>query len=265
MAPILITLAVLIAGTIAVHYNGYFQTDGKASPMAFKDMRIKIVYDRTDPELLAYIPPARLAAYQTIVGGPVPEAGSMVLGYDEARDMTEEANITISQALWGYTVKGFIGKDVKVSGMLKRTDSLLDMMHVLPEDAYDSFPAGEPIDVKYTEDKMPKFFYYIRRDGGNWPKGIRFSMGGMLDFEMIREDRTVFQAKVGDIDIHVGDNRTYLPLVLGAKEAKMMMDEGMFSKPGERIRGFFGKDVVIAGVLEPTGTALDMMHYMPGG
>jgi hypothetical protein len=49
---------------------------------------------------------------------------------------------------------------------------------------------------------------------------------------------------------------------LGGKEAEMMIKEKMFSNVGDKIEDFFGKPVFIAGILEPTNTTLDMLHYM---
>ena len=54
-------------------------------------------------------------------------------------------------------------------------------------------------------------------------------------------------------------------IIVGSAEAAMMREEGLFSAVGDRIDGFFGQDVIIVGVLEETGTALDMMHVLPFG
>jgi hypothetical protein len=262
--PLLFTLLVLVAGTAVLYQQGYFSKHDALNPMIFGDMQIKVLFEEDTPELVAYASEQTLSMVPTILGEPSPKSDSMVLGYDEARDMGKENNITVSQAIWGYKVdEAFLGKEVTVTGMLKRTDTLMDMMHILPKDRFDSLPPGEKIHVKYTEDKMPKFFYYIRKDGTNWPRKIRFSMGNSLEFERLRNEKTVANITLGGFDLHLKDGKEYLPLVIGSSEAKMMMQENLFAKPGDKIDGFFGKNVVVAGVLEPTGTALDMFHYMP--
>jgi hypothetical protein len=258
------TMLVLLAGTTVLSQEGYFSKTQQLNPMIFGDMAIKVVFDEDTPELVAYVPPDELSTLPTLIGDPVPEEDSMTLGYYEALDMAEENNITGTQAIFGYDVdEDFIGKTVRITGMLKKTSTLIDMMHVLPKDQYDSLPPGDRIYVKFTEDKMPKFFYYIKPDGSNWPKKIGFEMGGLDEYERLKNNQTLATIELGGLDLHINKNRVYLPLVLGSDEAKMMIDEGLFSKPGDRIEGFFGKDVVIAGVLKPTGTVLDMFHYMP--
>jgi len=260
---VLFTVLVLAAGTAALGMQGYFAQGFKASPMAFADMEIKIVFDDSGPQLLAYMPASRLSGYTTLMGDPVPGGDSMVLGYEEARDMTAESNVTISEALWGYEIRDFIGQKIRVSGMLKKTGSLIDMMHLLPRERFERFGPGEGITVKLTDDKMPKFFYTINQDGSNWPRGVEFEAGGLVGFRAQNERRSIVDLKLGSFGLQVTDNRTYLPLVLGSKEAEMMREEGLFSEVGDRVDGFFGGNVVIAGVLKLTGTALDMLHYMP--
>jgi len=258
------TLLVLAAGTAAMYQEGYFTKTQMLNPMIFGDMAMKIVFEGDNPEFLAYAPAEKLSAVPTLTGEPAPDGDTLVLGYSEAKDMSEENKITAAQAIFGYDVdEAFLGSGMTVTGMLKRTGTPMDMMHIVSKERFDSIPPGERIDVKYTEDKMPKFFYYINPDGTNWPKKTTFAMGSSLDYQRFRNEKTVANITLGGLDLHINNEKDYLPLVLGSTEAKMMIDEKIFSKPGDRIDGFFGKNVVIAGVLEPTGTVLDMFHYMP--
>lgn len=50
-------------------------------------------------------------------------------------------------------------------------------------------------------------------------------------------------------------------VVLGEAEARMMKEEGLFSKIGDELPGFFGIDAKIAGILEKTGTIADDAHF----
>jgi len=52
-------------------------------------------------------------------------------------------------------------------------------------------------------------------------------------------------------------------MVLGAEEAEMMKKEGLFGKPGDEIKDFFGlPSMKVAGVLKPTGTDIDIYHIV---
>ena len=263
--PVGLAILVMIAGTASLATQGYFVQETAVSPTVFSNMRLMMLYDGGRPMLLASVPSRGLLGLSTLMGSAQPETDSMVLGYEEAKEMTKRKNITTSDVLWGYTLNGFLGRDVRIGGMLKKTGTPLDMMHLLAEGGLERFSPGQPVEVRLTEEKMPKFFYLIRPDGTNWPAGIRFSQGGMLGFQRIDEERVLIDLRARGWDLRLTQKKTYQPLVLGSTEAEMMLTEGMFRRVGDRIDGFFGKDVVVAGILQPTGTALDMMHYMPGG
>jgi len=52
-------------------------------------------------------------------------------------------------------------------------------------------------------------------------------------------------------------------MVLGADEAKMMISENPFQKPGDKIVNFFGIPTMrVTGILKPTGTILDMFYFI---
>jgi hypothetical protein len=262
--PVIFTMLLLIFGSVVLYQQGYFSKGQVVSPMIFGDMEIKVVFEDGKPELVAYIPQSKLSMIPSVMGDPVPLGDSMVLGYYEGKYMSEENKISGEQAIFGFEVnEEFLGGKAFVTGMLRKTDTIIDMMHILPKDRFDAIQPAEEIDVKFTEDRMPKFFYYIEPDSTNWPNGINFSMGGLAEYEQMKNESTIVTLNIGGLDLHINQNKTYLPLVLGSEEAKMMMDEGLFSKTGDKLEGFFGKNVVIAGVLKPTGTVLDMFHYMP--
>ena len=52
-----------------------------------------------------------------------------------------------------------------------------------------------------------------------------------------------------------------VPIYLGVAEARMMRMEGLFRAPGDVIEDLFGNRVVVAGVLPPTDSVLDEMHF----
>lgn len=52
-------------------------------------------------------------------------------------------------------------------------------------------------------------------------------------------------------------------MLIGSAEAAMMREEKLFSKPGDKLKDFFGVgEMAIAGVLKPTGTILDNAHIV---
>jgi hypothetical protein len=263
--PAAFATAILLLGTTAIYWQGYFNPSDAMNPMAFKDMRIKVVFDGPDPELLASVPPGRLRELKTIAGDPVPQADGMVLGYEESRDMAEELNITLEEALWGYDIPDFMGQKIRVTGMLKRTGTLVDMMHILPEERYDGYGPGQEITVRLSDERMPKFFYPLKSDGSNLPKTISFAQGGLDGFRFESEEETLSSINVGNINIPITQAKTYVPVIVGSAEAEMMLGEGLIAGAGDTIDGFFGKDVKIAGILAPTNTSLDMFHYVPEG
>lgn len=54
----------------------------------------------------------------------------------------------------------------------------------------------------------------------------------------------------------------YEPIYVGYEEAQTLMQKGLFSNEGDRIKGFLGKNVIIAKVLPETKTVLDEFYYI---
>lgn len=51
-------------------------------------------------------------------------------------------------------------------------------------------------------------------------------------------------------------------MVIGYDEAMMMQEEKLFSKPGDTIKGLFGLDIIVEGVLAKTNSPLDDFHFV---
>lgn len=240
--PMAFTIAVIIAGTVLLLQQDYFNSEMSSSAV-FESMQLKVFLEEDEAAFIAYVPSDYLMSVGAFAGDYSPVAGSMVLGFDEAGVMAEEKNLTASQILWGYEIEEeFLGTPSKITGTLKKTGTILDMMHIVSKTDFDR-AKGQKIDIKLTEEGMPKFFYYINTDGSNWP-GVTFAEGSREGFSAISEN-----------------GKRYLPLVIGSEEAEMMRSEKLFSKIGERIDEFFGKNVYITGILAPTNSSLDMLHY----
>ena len=90
---------------------------------------------------------------------------------------------------------------------------------------------------------MQKLFYYY---SVNEPINVSLSEGNMNEYQ-----------------IHSIGGQEYYPLIVGYEEAKIMRQEGLFYNIGDPIKNFFGKNVVIVGVMQRTGGASDMAHLIP--
>ena len=64
---------------------------------------------------------------------------------------------------------------------------------------------------------------------------------------------------------HNLDGKAYYPIIIGAKEAKVMREEKIFENTGDPIRNFFGRNFVVAGILEETNTSFDRLYFVPLG
>jgi len=64
-------------------------------------------------------------------------------------------------------------------------------------------------------------------------------------------------------EIYIIDGKEYLSMYVGYDDARMMREEGEFSKIHDTIDDEAGSDVIIAGLPKKTFTVLDMMHFVP--
>jgi len=64
--------------------------------------------------------------------------------------------------------------------------------------------------------------------------------------------------------VYIGGKK-YSPVYIGYDEAKIMIDEKLFTKEGDTIKGFFGNDVIVSGILPDTNTAYDTYHFVKPG
>lgn len=235
--PLIITVVLLVIGSIA-----YFAVPRPITPMGtlYENAQFKVAYAPDgNIKLFALVNPAQLANIRAAEGTAVPGDDAMVLGSGEAAMMRKENLFTNV----GSMLPDFFGIQTHVGGILVPTKDLSNDMHFLSETQFAAITGDEQkVFVTFTEKGMPKFFY--RYESGD-KYSLNLAEGNAVDFA----SQTI-------------DGKTYEPLVLGANEAAMMRSELLFKNVGEKIDGFFGVNVVIVGVLKPTGTAVDMMHFV---
>lgn len=163
----------------------------------------------------------------------------MIIGYDEAMMMKKENLIKGP----GDSLSNFFGlPSVKIVGILAPTGTLLDSYH-FTNNATLAKITNSAI-VKYVAEKeIIKGFYFAT--ASNTPEKLKDNISG---FDQI----------------NLGDKK-YLPIYVGSSEAKMMIEKKLFGKVGDTIDNFFGNNVMIAGILPETKTALDIMHFVGQG
>lgn len=232
------------AGFFAFGAKAGMMGSGKADPAVYNGITYKVAYSPDGTiKVFANAKNNALAKFEAVEGGSIPEEDSMTIGFAEAMMMKNESLF----AKPGDFLTNFFGIDkIYIGGVLAKTGSPVDDLHFLGIHNFDKLE-GEKGRVysKLTPDSVPKMFYYLGI-GEQVPKKFVLAEGSMSGYET-----------------HDLGGVPYYPIVVGAKEASMMRKENLFKEPGDVIRGFFGVNVVVVGVLNESGTALDMMHFIP--
>ncbi len=165
----------------------------------------------------------------------------MIVGYEEAMMMKKEKLIEKP----GDILSNFFGvPQMKVVGILEPTGTNLDYFHIVNNETLNTVTTGGNVQVVAAPDGSTKLFYFINN---NTPEKIA---------NEIKAD--------GINPIYIG-NKTYYPVAIGAKEAKMMQEENLFKNEGDTISQFFGNNIIVSNVLPETKTTLDRMHFVKEG
>lgn len=161
----------------------------------------------------------------------------VILGSAEAEMMREEKLFKKP----GDIIKDFFGLPaVKVVGVLKPTGTMLDSYHLVNKATLKKLKTVADISIVLVKGS-PKFFYHLT--AVNIPPKFKGKMR-IEDFQAV---------KIG--------GKNYEPVYLGVSEAKMMKEEKLFTKEGDRLMDFFGNRIIVADVLPKTGTVLDNFYY----
>jgi hypothetical protein len=127
-------------------------------------------------------------------------------------------------------------------GILEPTGTALDNMHIVNDKTYEAIVGEDTITTKMAPEGTPKFFYAVQ--GNSLPEKIKSNFP---------ENAFVSVVLAGN---------EYEPLYIGSTEAKMMKEEKLFNEVGDRIENFFGRKVIVAGILPETQTFFDQLHYI---
>jgi len=208
----------------------------------YRDMKLKANYADGTLKVFALATPAALSAYRAAEGESVVRDNTVVIGWAEGRMMRREGLFSEP----GDTIKNFFGIDPIVGGVLGRTFGLVDDMHFVSKSQFEKIDGEEGrVFIAVKDNKSPKLFFVLAA-GETPPMTLPFAEGSLADYTY----REI-------------NGRRYYPVILGSGEAAMMKFERLFRKPGDTIDGFFGRDIVITGVLAETDTIIDMGHISP--
>ena len=166
--------------------------------------------------------------------------GNVILGAKEAAMMEEEGLIKGI----GSEISDFFGlSKIKIVGILAPTGTILDEYHIFSKASLAGLTKAND-DILITETPLEDLKIFYLYDGNNIPQALT---------SVINPTKTVY----------VIDGVNYLSTYVGYDEAKMMMEEKLFQKKYDTIKGLFGSDIIISGLPKKTMTGLDMMHFVP--
>jgi hypothetical protein len=236
IASLIVTLAILIVGSILYFNYALIQPSGSF----FETLKLKAaITEEGNMKLFAYSQPDELSDLRPEEGNNKIIGDFVVIGESEANMMEEEGLFNQT----GDRLQNFFNINTTVGGILRKTGTITDDIHFLSAQQFDEIQGDEKIIFIKMLKEMPKVFY-------------TYSVDSKLKFNLEEGD-------INDYKLQFIGNKKYYPLIVGYEEAKMMKEEKLFKKTGDTISNFFDNDVFIAGVIEKTGTAIDMMHFIP--
>jgi len=249
---IVLTILILIIGTSAYYFvnplnkvknNMIEENKVLLNPSLFINMKIKVAYTKEGSiKLFVNARNNGLAKLMVFEGDSIPEKETIVIGFDEAKMMKEEK---LFEKI-GDRIENLFNINVTIGGIINKTDSIIDDIHFISNENYNKLDGEENrVFIKLNSDNISKVFYY---QNINEDFKINFSLS----------EGKIINYKKYDIL-----SKSYYPVIIGSKEAKMMKEEKLFEKPGDTIDDFFGKDIIIVGIIQETNTSLDMMHILP--
>jgi soluble P-type ATPase len=162
----------------------------------------------------------------------------IIIGSNEAAAMRKE-NLFNKV---GDEIPNFFGMpSAKIVGILVENADVLDDTHIVSFKVFDQLSAQKVVLINAGE--FVKRFYIVP-DASAIP------------------DLAKNEMKIENFSSMVIGNKKYLPVIIGADEAKMMLDEKLINKEGDLLENFFGNKVIVTRILPETGTILDTMHFV---
>ncbi len=161
----------------------------------------------------------------------------MIVGYEEAMMMLDEKLIQKP----GDSLKNFFGiPSIKIVGILKPTGTIIDKYHLVNQSTFQKLTNEGSLQTVTEEEGEVELFYVI---SSQVPDKLKESI------------------PLNSLAPIVVGKKQYLPMYFGSEEAVMMISKGEFEKTGDLLTEL-NRDVIVAGILPKTGTALDYMHLV---
>ncbi len=203
----------------------------------FAKGKTKINFAEGNPKLFLEVSPIDGDVLKVKEGTITLGKNEMVVGYEEAMMMKKEKLIQKP----GDTLKNFFGVPViKVVGILEPTGTIADTYHFVNQETFQILTNEGILKTVTEEDSGVELFYTI---SSQVPDKFKESI------------------TLNSLDTIVLGKKQYVPMYFGSKEGAMMIQKGEFKKDGDVLKEL-DRDVIVAGVLPKTGTALDIMHFV---
>ena len=239
-----LTVAVLLMGFI--FYAVYGIIDRMMTEWAVSNIlmssKFKVTFENTTMKVFAMPRNNAIATIKPIMGNSIPETNSMVIGKSEADRMIEERLFTRN----GDRIRNYYGMTVNVEGVLTETGSFLDKVNFISERNFGT--------IKGDQQRV-----FMRKSDGGIPTAFyRMDMGDELpgDLELAEGSLELYASRFeGEVEV--------LPIIIGFNEAQRIREKKVFLITGDTIENFFGRKVIVAGILKKSNGPADLTYLAP--
>ncbi len=243
--PIAFALIVMIVGSVAyliLDPESKMSVMNKEVAKLYGNIDFKVAFTETgDMKVFAYVKNNALSRLSVVEGTPDVSNG-IVLGALEANMMKEESLIEGV----GSRLNDFFGIDTEVIGIFDKTETFVDDVHFINNEQFKMIEGtSNVLFMKLTDNDEPKLFFLLDKNN---------------DYPLMKYINSDILGRYAPNNIN---GEYYYPVILGYSEAQMMIEENLIKGEGDTLKGFFGRDVLIIGILPKTSTAVDMMHFVP--
>lgn len=259
-SAIVFTILVMLVGTMFYFGTGIYKQSSMSNGMynnainnidnnvleLMSNSKLKIVYTPEETiKIFAFANNDYLKNIDVYDGSNTLVGNDLVIGKLEA-DMMREERLFINI---GDSIPDLFGLNISIKGVLSETNTFIDDFHFVSEDNYVNLNGEEDkLLIKFKDEKTPKLFYLYDYKP-NYP-----------NYDKIKIELT--EGDINDYSIRSLDSKIYYPVIIGYDEAMMMREEKLFTNVGDTLDNFFGKDIVIVGVIKKTNTSVDMIHFV---
>ena len=129
---------------------------------------------------------------------------------------------------------------MKVVGILQPTGTIVDKYYLVNQETFQNLTNEGSLKTVTEDDDGVELFYSI-------------------SYQI--PDKFKESITLSSLNTIVLGKKQYVPMYFGSEEAGMMIKKGEFKKDGDVLKEL-DSDVIVAGVLPKTGTALDNMHFV---